>query len=64
MPWHPEPVMDDKESLLKQTEEKLKDAAKAVQDFADEVAAPEVPPVLIPDPDPPLPKPAASKKDG
>lgn len=56
--------MDDKESLLKQTEEKIKDAAKAVQDFADEVAAPEVPPVLIPDSNPPLPEPAAGKKDG
>jgi hypothetical protein len=57
-------MMDDKESLLKQTEEKIKDAAKAVQDFADEVAAPEVPPVLIPDSNPPLPDPAAGKKDG
>jgi hypothetical protein len=56
--------MDDKGSLLKRTEDKIQDAAKAVEEFAEEVAAPEVPPVLIPDPDPPLPKPAAGKNDG
>jgi hypothetical protein len=56
--------MDDKESLLRQAEDKINAAAKAVEDFADEVAAPEVPPVLIPDPNPPSPKPVAGKKDG
>jgi len=40
--------MSDKE-FLKKVEDKIKGAAKAVEDFADEVAAPEVPPVLIPD---------------
>ena len=56
--------MDDKESLLKQVEDKIKGAAKAVEDFADEVAAPEVPPVLVPDPDAPSRNPSIGKKDG
>jgi hypothetical protein len=51
--------------FVKKVEEKIKGAAKAVEDFADEVAAPEVPPVLIPNPDTPTTKPANDgNKDG
>lgn len=57
--------MDDKESVLKKVEDKIKDAAKAVEDFANEVAAPEVPPVLIPDPDRPVSQPTTDRgQDG
>lgn len=42
--------MNDAESALKKAEDRIKDAAKAVEDFADEVAAPETPVVVIPDP--------------
>jgi hypothetical protein len=45
--------MSDLESVLKKAEDKIKDAAKAVEDFADEIAAPEKPVVVIPDPDAP-----------
>ena len=41
--------MDDKDSILKKVEAGIKDAAKAVEDFADEVAAPEEPVVIVPD---------------
>ena len=41
----------DKESIVKQAEDKIKAAAKAVEDFADEVAAPEAPVVLVPEQD-------------
>jgi hypothetical protein len=51
--------MDDKDSILKKVEDRIKGAAKAVEDFADEVAAPEEPVVIIPDDAPP--KPPASK---
>jgi hypothetical protein len=43
--------MDDKESILKKVEDGIKGAAKAVENFADEVAAPQAPVVLIPDED-------------
>jgi hypothetical protein len=43
--------MDDKESILKKVEDGIKGAAKAVEDFADEVAAPQEPVVLIPEQD-------------
>jgi hypothetical protein len=43
--------MDDKESILKKVEDGIKGAAKAVENFADEVAAPQAPVVLIPDKD-------------
>ncbi len=56
--------MDDKEPLLDKVEEAIKDAAKKVEDFADEVAAPEVPPVLIPDPDVTSRPPGARERDG
>jgi hypothetical protein len=57
--------MDDKESALEKVEEKIKDAAKAVEDFADKVAAPQEPVIILPDQDAPPPKPAAGgKKDG
>ena len=45
--------MDDAESVLKKAEDKIKDAAKAAEDFADEIAAPEKPVVVIPAPDAP-----------
>jgi hypothetical protein len=41
--------MDDKDSVLKKIETGIENAAKAVEDFADEVAAPEEPVVIIPD---------------
>lgn len=52
--------MDDKDSILKKVEDEIKGAAKAVEDFADKVAAPEEPLVIIPDDDAP-PKPPAKK---
>jgi hypothetical protein len=48
-----ETIMTDKKSILETIEEKVKDAAQAVEDFADKVAAPEQPVVLIPDDDAP-----------
>jgi hypothetical protein len=45
----PEGHMDDKDSVLKKVETGIKDAARAVEGFADEVAAPEEPVVIIPD---------------
>jgi hypothetical protein len=39
---------DDKDSVLKRVKTGIEDAAKAVEDFADEVAAPEEPVVVIP----------------
>jgi hypothetical protein len=48
--------MPDKKSILETIEDKVKDAAQAVEDFADKVAAPEEPVVLIPDEDAPPPK--------
>lgn len=56
--------MDDKESALKKVEDKIKDAAKAVEDFADKVAAPQEPVVILPDEDAPPPKPSADGKKG
>ena len=56
--------MDDKESLLKKVEDTIKDAAKAVEKFADEVAAPQEPVVLIPDDDAPTPKPSSGGAKG
>jgi hypothetical protein len=51
--------MGDKE-FLKKVEDKVKGAAKAVEDFVEEVAAPEVPVVLVPDQDTSTSKPAGS----
>ena len=56
--------MDDKESIVKTVENAIKDAAKAVEDFADEVAAPEDPVVIIPDDDASPESPAPAKKNG
>jgi hypothetical protein len=57
--------MDDKESVLKNVEDKIKDAAKAVEDFADKVAAPQEPVVIIPDEDSPPPNPpTGGNKEG
>ena len=53
--------MDDKDSILKKVEDKVKDAAKAVEDFADEVAAPQEPVVIVPDEAPHPGSPAAGK---
>jgi hypothetical protein len=55
--------MDDKDSLLKKAEDEIKEAAKAVEDFADKVAAPEEPVIIIPAEDAPPPNPPA-RKDG
>ena len=55
--------MDDKEPVLKKLEDRIKDAAKAVENFADEVAAPQEPVVFIPEREAPSPEPPASKKD-
>jgi hypothetical protein len=57
--------MDDKKSILKKVEGAIKDAAKTVEDFADEVAAPQAPVILIPDEDTATANPPpAGKKDG
>ena len=56
--------MDDKESLLKKIGDGVKGAAKAVEDFADEVAAPQAPVILIPDEDAPAPEPSIGSKKG
>jgi hypothetical protein len=53
--------MDDKEEILKKIEDEIKGAAKAVEDFADKVAAPQEPVVIVPDDDPPPPKPPVDK---
>jgi hypothetical protein len=61
---HVERFMSDEKPVLKQVEDKIRDAAKAVEDFADKVAAPEEPVVLIPENGAPPPEPSAgSKKD-
>ena len=52
--------MNDKDSILKKAEDKIKEAAKAVEDFADKVAAPQEPVVIIPDDDTP-PQPSTNK---
>jgi hypothetical protein len=49
--------MDDKGSILKKVEDSIKDAAKAVEDFADRVAAPKEPVVIVPGDDAPPAKP-------
>jgi hypothetical protein len=56
--------MSDAESVLKKAEDKIKDAAKAVEDFADEIAAPEKPVVVIPDPDAPASGAPSNSKQG
>jgi hypothetical protein len=60
----PEEDMDDKDSILKKAEDKIKDAAKAVEDFADKVAAPEEPLVILPNDDTPPAKPTAPSDKG
>jgi len=56
--------MDDAEPILKKVEDGVKKAAKAVEDFADEVAAPEEPVVLVPDDEATDTPPAAGKNKG
>jgi hypothetical protein len=53
--------MDDKDSLLKKAEDEIKKAEKAVEDFADKVAAPEEPIVIVPTKDAPPPNSATGK---
>jgi hypothetical protein len=60
----PEGDMEDKDGLLKKMEDTIKDAAKAVEDFADKVAAPEEPVVIVPDDDVPPAKPATPSGKG
>jgi len=50
--------MNDKDPIIKRVEERIKDAARAVEDFADSVAASEEPLVIIPDGVSPVPKPS------
>jgi hypothetical protein len=57
----PEDGMIDKDDILNEIENEIKGAAKAVKDFADRVAAPEEPVVIVPDEDTPPPKPPANK---
>jgi len=52
---------ESKESILKKVEDGIKGAAKSVEDFADEVAAPQAPVVLVPDDDAKDKPPAAGK---
>jgi hypothetical protein len=42
-------MANDKDSILKKVEDAIKDTAKAVEDFADKVAAPQEPVVIVPD---------------
>jgi hypothetical protein len=51
--------MDEKDTLLKKAEDEIREAAKAVEDFADKVTAPEEPVVIVPAED--VPKPPAGK---
>ena len=53
--------MGAKDEILKKIEDSIKGAAKAVEDFADKVAAPEEPVVIIPDDDTPPPKSPTNK---
>ena len=53
--------MDDKDSILKKIETGIEDAARAVEDFADKVAAPEEPAVIVPAEDVPPPNLPAGK---
>ena len=53
--------MGEKDEILKKIEDEIKGAAKAIEDFADKVAAPQEPVVLVPDTDAPPPKPPADK---
>lgn len=57
-------MVDDKDGLLKKMEDTIKDAAKAVEDFADKVAAPQEPVVIVPDDDAPPAKPAKPSGKG
>lgn len=56
--------MEDKDGLLKKMEDTIKGAAKAVEDFADKVAAPEEPVVIVPDDAAPPAKPATPSGKG
>jgi hypothetical protein len=51
----------DKKEILGEIEDEIKGAAKTIEDFADKVAAPQEPVVIIRDADAPPPKPAADK---
>jgi hypothetical protein len=45
--------MDDKDSVIKKIEDGITDAAKSVEDFVDEVSAPQAPVVIVPAEDSP-----------
>ena len=55
-------MADDKDSILKKVEDAIKDTAKAVEDFADKVAAPQEPVVIVPNDDESPQTPVADKK--
>ncbi len=54
-------IWTTRNSILKKVETGIEDAARAVEDFADKVAAPEEPAVIIPAKDVPPPNPPAGK---
>jgi hypothetical protein len=54
--------MVEKESIVEKVEDGVRDAAKTVEDFADKVAAPQEPVVIVPDEGMP-PEPASGKGD-
>ena len=53
---------DNHDSILKKVEDGIKGAAKVVEDFADKVAAPEEPVVIIPGDDAQAARPTSDKR--
>lgn len=53
--------MPNDNSIIKKAKDGIKEAAKTVEDFADKVAAPQEPVVIILDDDAPAPKPPAGR---
>lgn len=56
--------MGNKDSALQKVEDAFKNAAKAVEDFADKVAAPQEPVLIAPDDDTPAAKTTAPSDKG
>ena len=56
--------MNDKDSILKKSEDRIKEAVKAVEEFADKVAAPQEPVVIVPDDDTSPAKPSVPSGKG
>ena len=52
--------MSDKDSILRKMADEIEGAA-TVEDFADKVAAPDEPDVIVPDEDAPTAKPSANR---